>query len=215
MPQWVSGPGGDALRQAANSSLASANCESLKTQSSGSKGVPGMAGDKCSLRSSQSIPAASNRLRTSPISALSGEEYSRFIILQSCCRRTIQLTDGGRSVTSELPDGVAGPPCGGVPDSAGSPFFGSLAVSSKRLSRANHGHGAGTKKPTTSSAHTPVATTMQRWVIFIAHTSCLTLLLQNTIRYPVTELYHDRALNSSTGRTQSSLAGSSRQERKH
>jgi hypothetical protein len=112
-----------------------------------------------------------------------------------------QLTDGGPSVTAELLRGAAGPPFGGSPGSAGSQFLGSLAVNSKRLSRANHGHGAGTKKPATIIAHTPVAITMQRWVIFIAPTSCLTLLLQNTIRYPVTEVHHNHALNSGTCRT--------------
>jgi hypothetical protein len=103
-------------------------------------------------------------------------------------------------VTAELLRGAAGPPFrGGAPGSAGFLFFGSLAVNSKRLSRANHG--AGPNKPTTIIAHAPVAITMQRLVIFIAHTSCLILLLQNTIRYPVTEVYHDHALNSSTCRT--------------
>ena len=111
-----------------------------------------------------------------------------------------QLTDGGASVTAELLRGAAGPPFrGGSPGSEGFLFFGSLAVISKRLSRANHG--AGPKNPTTIIAHTPVAITRQRLVIFMAHTSCLTLLLQNTIRYPVTEVYHDPALNSSTCHT--------------
>ena len=112
---------------------------------------------------------------------------------------THQLTDGGPSVTDELVRGSAGPPFGGASGSAGLLFFGSLAVNSKRLSRANHG--AGPKNPTTIIAHTPVAITRQRLVIFMAHTSCLTLLLQSTIRYPVTEDYHDPALNSSTCHT--------------
>ena len=103
-------------------------------------------------------------------------------------------------MTAELLRGDAGSPFrGGVPGSAGFLFFGSLAVNSKRLSRANHG--AGPKMPTTIIAHTPVAITRQRLVIFIALPSCLTLLLQNTIRYPFTEIYHNQALNSSPCRT--------------
>ena len=96
IPQWVAGPDGEGARHAANRSLASANCTSFKTQSSGSKGVPGMAGDKNSLRISHAIPAASNRLRSSPISALFGEEKSRFIILQSCRRRKKKVSDGSQ-----------------------------------------------------------------------------------------------------------------------
>ena len=115
-------------------------------------------------------------------------------------------------MTTELLRGAAGPPFGGVPGSAGFLFFGSLAVNSKRLSRANHG--AGPKMPATSIAHTPVAITMQRLVIFIGHTSCLILLLQNTIRYPVTEVYHDHALNSSTCRT-TELTGAGGPARPH
>jgi hypothetical protein len=88
-------------RQAASSSPASANFESCKTQSSGSKGAPGMAGDKCSLRISHSIPAASNRLRTSPISALFGEENSSFIMLQSCCHRALRASYHRHSKTRQ------------------------------------------------------------------------------------------------------------------
>jgi hypothetical protein len=68
------------------------------------------------------------------------------------------------------------------------------------LSRANHG-ADDANKPANIIAHIPVAITMQRLVIFIAHPNCLTLLLQNTIRYPFTEIYHDHALNSNTCRT--------------
>jgi len=110
-----------------------------------------------------------------------------------------QLADGGPFVTPELPAGVAGPPFGGAPGSAGFLFFGSLAVNSKMLSRANHG-ADDANMPATIIAHIPVAITMQRLVVFIEHTSCLTLLLQNTFRYPSTVVYHNHALNSSTCR---------------
>ena len=68
------------------------------------------------------------------------------------------------------------------------------------LSRANHG-ADDANMPATIIAHTPVEITMLRRVILIADTSCLTVLLQNTIYHPVTEVYHDHALNSSTCRT--------------
>jgi len=71
---------------------------------------------------------------------------------------TTQLTDGGPSVTSELPLGVAGPPFGAAP--AGFLFLGSLAVNSKMLSRANHGARAGTNMLAMIIAHAPVAITM-------------------------------------------------------
>jgi hypothetical protein len=100
-------------------------------------------------------------------------------------RLTYQLTEGGPSVTPELPAGVAGPPFGGAPGSAGFLFLASLAVSSKRLSRANHGHRAGTNMPAMSIPHTPVAITMLGRVILIADTCCLNVLLQNTIYHPV------------------------------
>ena len=93
-----------------------------------------------------------------------------------CCR-AIQLTDSGPSVTSELPAGVAGPSFGGAPGSAGFLFFGSLAVNSKMLSRANHG-ADDANMPANIIAHTPVAITMLKRVILIADTSCLTVLLQ-------------------------------------
>jgi hypothetical protein len=112
---------------------------------------------------------------------------------------TNQLTDGGPSIAPELPAGTAGPPFGAA--SAGFVFFGSLAVNSKMLSRANHGHRAGTNMPAMSIPHTPVAITMLRRVILIADTSCLTVLPQNTIYHPVTEVYHDYALGYSTCRT--------------
>src|ERR1019366_9057062 len=105
--------------------------------------------------------------------------------------RTIQLTDGGPSVTSELPLGIAGPPFGGAPGSAGFLVLGSLAVNSKMLSRANHGHRAGTSMPAMSIPHTPVAITMLRREILIADTSCLTVLLQNTIYHPVVRRHGD------------------------
>jgi hypothetical protein len=109
----------------------------------------------------------------------------------------IQLADGGPSVT---PAGVAGPPFrGGASGSAGFLFFGSLAVNSKMLSRANHG-ADDANMPAMSIPHTPVAITMMRRVILIADTSCLTVLLQNTICHPVTEVYRDHALHSSTCR---------------
>jgi hypothetical protein len=65
------------------------------------------------------------------------------------------------------------------------------------LSRANHGHRAGTNMPAMSIPHTPVAITMLRRVILIADTSCLIVLLQYTIRHPVPEVYRDYALDSS------------------
>src|ERR1035438_10026613 len=94
-----------------------------------------------------------------------------------CCR-AIQLTDSGPSVTSELPAGVAGPSFDGAPGSAGFLFFGSLAVNSKMLSRANHG-ADDANMPANIIAHIPVAITMLKRVILIADTSCLTVLLQN------------------------------------
>jgi hypothetical protein len=103
-------------------------------------------------------------------------------------------------VTSELPAGVAGPSFGSAPRSAGFLCFGSLAVNSKMLSRANHG-ADDANMPATIIAHTPVAITILRRVILMAETSCLTVLLQNTIYHPVTEVHHDHALNSSTFRT--------------
>ena len=75
---------------------------------------------------------------------------------------TNQLTDGDPSVTSELPLGVAGPPFGAAPGSAGFLFLGSLAVNSKMLSRANHGARAGTNMLAMTIAHAPVAITMLR-----------------------------------------------------
>jgi hypothetical protein len=92
------------------------------------------------------------------------------------------------------------PPFGGAPGSAGFLFFGSLAVNSKMLSRANHG-ADDANMPATIIAHTPIAITMLRRVILIADTSCLTVLLQNTIYHPVTEVYRDHALHSSACRT--------------
>jgi hypothetical protein len=77
------------------------------------------------------------------------------------------LASGGPSVTPELPADVPGSPFSGVPGSAGFLFFGSLAVNSKMLSRANHG-AADANMPTTTIAHTPVATTMLRRLILIA-----------------------------------------------
>ena len=50
----------------------------------------------------------------------------RFMILSAT---NDQLTDGGPSVTPELPDGVAGPPFGGAPGSA---LLISLQIASKR-----------------------------------------------------------------------------------
>ena len=82
-----------------------------------------------------------------------------------------QLTDGGPSVTSELPGDIVRPPFGAALGSTGSLFFGSLAVNSKMLSRANQGHKAGTNMPAMSIPHTPVAITILRRVIFIADTS--------------------------------------------
>ena len=111
-----------------------------------------------------------------------------------------QLTDGGLSATSELPGDMVRPPFGGAPGSAGFLFFGSLAVNSKMLSRANHG-ADDANMPATIIAHTPIAITMLRRVILIADTSCLTVLLQNTIYHPVTEVYRDHALHSSACRT--------------
>jgi len=114
---------------------------------------------------------------------------------------TNRLTDGGPSVTAELLRSTAGPLFGGgSPGSAGFLFFGSLAVNSNMLSRANHG-ADDANKPANIIAHTPVAITMQKLVIFIAHSSCLTLLVQNTIRYHFTKIYHDHDLNSSPCRT--------------
>jgi hypothetical protein len=113
--------------------------------------------------------------------------------------------DSGPSVTSELPTGVAGPPFGEAPTSAGFLFFGSLAVNSKMLSRANHG-ADDANMPATIIAHTPLAITMLRRVILIADTSCLTVLLQNPIYHPFTEVYRDHTLHSSTCRTRSGAA---------
>ena len=113
----------------------------------------------------------------------------------------IQFTDGGPSVTPELPAGVAGPPFrGGASGSAGFLFFGSLAVNSKMLSRANHG-ADDANMPANIIAQTPVAITMPKRVILIADTSCLTVLLQNTIYHPVTEVHRGHALHSSNCRT--------------
>jgi hypothetical protein len=52
--------------------------------------------------------------------------------------------------------------------------------------------------PAMSIPHTPVAITMLRRVILIADTSWLTLLLENIIYHPVTDVYRDHALHSST-----------------
>ena len=65
------------------------------------------------------------------------------------------------------------------------------------LSRANHG-ADDANMPANIIPHTPVAITMLKRVILIADTSCLTVLLQNTIYHPVTEVYRDHALHSST-----------------
>ena len=101
---------------------------------------------------------------------------------------------------AELSDGLAGPPFGGAPGSAGFLFFGSLAVNSKMLSRANHGADVA-NMPANIIAHTPVAITMLKRVILIADTNCPTVLLPNTIYHPVTEVYRDHALHSSPCRT--------------
>jgi hypothetical protein len=90
-----------------------------------------------------------------------------------------------------LREGVAGPTFGAAPGFAGFLFLGSRAVNSKMLSRANHGHKAGTSMPARSIPHAPVAITMLRRVIFITLASFLRLLLQYTIRHPVPEVYRD------------------------
>lgn len=94
-------------------------------------------------------------------------------------------------MTLELREGVAGPTFGAAPGFAGFLFLGSRAVNSKMLSRANHGHKAGTSMPARSIPHAPVAITMLRRVIFITLASFLRLLLQYTIRHPVPEVCRD------------------------
>ena len=120
--------------------------------------------------------------------AVCGPECNRIVLSATWSsyphNADVQLTDGGPSGTPELPDGIPGLPFAGAP--AGFLSFGSLAVNSKMLSRANHG-AAEANMPTKIIAQTPVAITMLRRVILIADTSCLTVLLQNTIYHPATE----------------------------
>jgi hypothetical protein len=75
-------------------------------------------------------------------------------------------------------------------------LFGSLAVNSKMLSRANHG-ADDANMPTTIIAHTPIAITRLSRVILMADPSCLAVLLQNIVYYPVTKVNHNQAFNSS------------------
>ena len=109
----------------------------------------------------------------------------------------VQLTDGGPSGTPELLDGIPGPPFVGAP--AGFLFFGSLAVNSKMLSRANHG-ADDANMPATIIAHTPAAITMLRRVILIADTSCSIAVSQHQLLISLRASCRKHALHSGSCR---------------